>query len=174
MRTFFHMGDVNQEVIHQHIVLFDTFFSRDDFHIPNFTVETLVIMNVVYVSWATTRSVCDQVCVSLLESGVADVDIIGYGEFQDSLTFHVVGTEAMSTKVSRSRNRAFGAHNWNNPKSTPNEHVKQEWCETKWFFFLRKWLKTSIVICFGAQNDLEIGPLRPIFYISLQVAQIDI
>ena len=25
---------------------------------------------------------------------------------------------------------AFGAHNWNTHKHTPNEHVKQELCET--------------------------------------------
>ena len=40
---------------------------------------------------------------------------------------------------SRPRNRAFGAHYWN--KSTPNEHIKQEWCETI-AKVLRKWLKT--------------------------------
>ena len=53
----------------------------------------------------------------------------------------------------------------------PNTHVKQEWCETS-RKYLRKWLKTWIIICFGAQNDPEIGPLSPIFNIPLKIAPI--
>ena len=43
------------------------------------------------------------------------------------------------------RNRAFGAHNWNAHRSTPNKHVKREWCETigkcliKWFELWSIW-----------------------------------
>ena len=36
---------------------------------------------------------------------------------------------------------------------------------------LRKWLKTWIMFYFRAQNDPEIGPLRPIFNTPLKVAQ---
>ena len=70
------------------------------------------------------------------------------------------------------RNKVFGAHNWNTHKSTPDKHVKQEWCETN-VKYLRKWLKTWTMIYIVAQNDLEIGPLRPIFNTSPKVAQID-
>ena len=71
------------------------------------------------------------------------------------------------------RNRAFGAHNWNTHKSVPNKYVKQERCETNGTY-LRKWLKTSFMIYFVVLNDREIGPLRPIFNISLKVAPIDV
>ena len=50
---------------------------------------------------------------------------------------------------SRPRNRAFGAHNWNTHRSTPNKHLKREWCETigkylitwpeLWSIWLTKW-----------------------------------
>ena len=43
-------------------------------------------------------AVCDQVCDSLLESGLADTETIDYGEFlQNSLTCCVMGAEAVST-----------------------------------------------------------------------------
>ena len=70
---------------------------------------------------------------------------------------------------SRPRYRAFGEHHWDTPKSTPNEHVKQELCKTSGKL-LRKWLETLIMIYFRAQNNLEIGPLRPIFNTLLEVA----
>ena len=77
--------------------MFDTFFLRDDFHIADCSAETLWVEYVVCLDWEATGAVCDQVCVSLLEPGVANAEIIGHGEFQDSLTFHVIGTEAEST-----------------------------------------------------------------------------
>ena len=66
----------------------------------------------------------------------------------------------------------IGAHNWNTHKSTPNEHIKQEWCETIGKYLI-KWLKTWIMIYLGAQNDPEIGSLGPIFSTPLKLAQID-
>ena len=70
-----------------------------------------------------------------------------------------------------SRNRASGAH-WNTHKNTPNKHVKQEWYETNGKY-LRKWVKTWIMIYFRAPNDPGIEPLRPIFNTPPKVAQID-
>ena len=66
----------------------------------------------------------------------------------------------------------IGAHNWNTHKSTPNKHIKQEWCETIGKYLI-KWLKTWIIIYLGAQYDLEIGPLGPIFNTPLKLARID-
>ena len=55
--------------------------------------------------------------VSLLKPGVADVETIGYGEIQDSLTFSVVGAEAVSTvsiteHPDKSANMTFQVTNW--------------------------------------------------------------
>ena len=61
---------------------------------------------------------------------------------------------------------------YSTPKHTPNKHVEQVGCETS-EKYLRKWLKTWIIVYFGAQSDPEIGPLRPIFNTPLKVAQID-
>ena len=66
----------------------------------------------------------------------------------------------------------IGAHNWNTHKSTPNKHIKQEWCETIGKYLI-KWLKTWIIIYLGAQYDLEIGPLGPIFNTPQKLARID-
>ena len=35
----------------------------------------------------------------------------------------------------RPMNMVFGAHNWNTPKFTPNDHVNQNWCETSETFW---------------------------------------
>ena len=91
------MGDVYGEVTHYHVVVFDSLLIRDDFDVADCTAETLVVENVVYLGWVTTGAVCDQVHDSLLESGVADTETIGYGEFQYTFTCCVTGTEAMST-----------------------------------------------------------------------------
>ena len=45
----------------------------------------------------------------------------------------------LQTDNIRPKNKTFGVHNWNTPQSTPNEHVKQEWCETSGKV-LSKWL----------------------------------
>ena len=45
--NFFRTGDVSGEVTHYHILLSDTFFIRDDFHVPDCTAESLAIKNVV-------------------------------------------------------------------------------------------------------------------------------
>ena len=71
---------------------------------------------------------------------------------------------------SRPRNTSFGAHNWNAHRSTPNKHVKREWCETIGKCFDKM---TWIMIYLGAQNDPEIGPLGSIFNTLLKVSQID-
>ena len=65
----FSHGDVSGEVAHYHVVLFDAFSLRDDFHIADCTAETLRVVYVIYLGWVATRAVCDQVCVSLLEPG---------------------------------------------------------------------------------------------------------
>ena len=89
--VFLLTGVVSGEAAHYCVVLFDSFFLGGDFHIADCTAE---ILGVEYVSiWVTTRAVCDHVCVSLLEPGVANAESIGYGEFQDSLTFHVADTK---------------------------------------------------------------------------------
>ena len=67
------------------IHLFGAFFIKDDFHIAYCTAETLVVEYVVYLGWVATG---DQVWVSLLEPGVADTEIIGYGEFQEHQRDH--------------------------------------------------------------------------------------
>ena len=61
----------------------------------------------------------------------------------------------------------WGADILNTSKSTCNEHVKQYWCVTS-ENILRKWPNTRIFTYFGAQNDPEIEPLRPILYTSLK------
>ena len=67
--------------------------------------------------WVAARAVCDQMQVCLLESGVADVEIIGCGEFHNSLTFLVTGTESMSTMgiaehTGKSDNMDIPVSNW--------------------------------------------------------------
>ena len=47
--------------------------------------------------WVATGVVCDQVRVSFPEPSFADRETIGYGEFQDSVTFYVTGNKAMTT-----------------------------------------------------------------------------
>ena len=99
------------------MLYFDAFFIRDEFHIAICTAETLAVEYVVYVGWVATRAVCDQVCVSLLKPGVADVETIGYGKFQDSLTFWLMDTKAVSTigvteHTSRSANVTLLVTNW--------------------------------------------------------------
>ena len=53
-----------------------------------------------------------------------------------------------------------------------NSYVKQEWCKASWNL-LGKWLNAWIIIYFRAQNDPEIGHLRPIFNRSLRITQFD-
>ena len=67
------------------------------------------------------------------------------------------------------KNLASEAHILHAHKSACNEPVKQYWCETS-EIFLRMWPNTRILTYFGAQNDPEIGPLRPIFYISESIS----
>ena len=78
-------------------MLLDDLLVRDDFDVADCTAETLAIEYIVYLDWVATKSVCDQVCVSLLEPGVAKTKTIGYGEFQYSLIFHITGSKTMST-----------------------------------------------------------------------------
>ena len=111
------MGYVGSKVAQYHVVLFDAFFLRDDFHIADCSAETLAGECVVYLGWVPTWAVCDQVSVSLLKSGVANADTISYGEFKDSLTFNVMGTEDVSTMgiaahTSRNANVTIPVTNW--------------------------------------------------------------
>ena len=55
--------------------------------------------------------------------------------------------------------------NWASEANIRNEHAKQYWCETR-ENILRKWPKTYL----GVQNGPKIGPVRPIFYLPLEVA----
>ena len=43
---FPHTGDVSREVAHYHVVLFDTFFLRDDFHVADCTAESVFLFRV--------------------------------------------------------------------------------------------------------------------------------
>ena len=70
--AFLHMGDVSREVIHHHVLLFDAFFIRDDFHMADCTAESLEVEYVIFLGWVATGVVCDQVCVSLLAPSVAE------------------------------------------------------------------------------------------------------
>ena len=111
------MGNVSGEVTHYNVVLFDAFFIRDDLHVPDCTAKTIAIKNEVGISWFTTRAVCDQVCISLLEPGAADTWTIVYGEFQDSFIFCFMGTEFVSTKgiaeyTSKTANVTVPVTNW--------------------------------------------------------------
>ena len=86
-------------------------------HTADCTAETFAIEYVVYLGSVATRAVCDQVCDSLLEPGVADVEIIVYGEFPNSLTFRVMATKALSTMgiaqhTDRSANVTIPVTNW--------------------------------------------------------------
>ena len=102
------------EVTHHHVVLFDAFFIRDDFHVADCTAETLAVEYVVYLGWVATGAVCDQVCVSFLDPGVAYSETIGYGKFQDSLTFCVMGAKAVGVfeHTSRSANMTIPVTHW--------------------------------------------------------------
>ena len=71
------------------------------------------------------------------------------------------------------KNRASEAYILFTSESTCNEHVKQYWCETS-ENFLRKWPNTRILTYFGAQNDPEIGFLRPILNTVLKVVPMSI
>ena len=52
------------------------------------------------------------------------------------------------------RHRAFGVLNWNTPNTYPKwAWKKKECCKTSGIC-LKHWLVTSILICFGPQNDL--------------------
>ena len=73
---------------------------------------------------------------------------------------------------SRPRKRAFGAHRWNTHKSTPNKHVKQEWCETSGKYLTK--------MTEDLNDDLFWGPKWPgnwaseaNIYTPLNIPQID-
>ena len=58
-------------------------------------------------------------CVSLLQPGVTNAETIGYGHFEDSLTFWVTGTEAVSVMdiaecTAKSANMTIPVTNWDN------------------------------------------------------------
>ena len=94
---FLHTGDVSDEVTHYHVVLFDALVVRDDFYIANWAAETLAIECVVKLGWMVGWVVCDKIQISLIEPGVANMETIGYGEFQNSLTLCIAGTNAVPT-----------------------------------------------------------------------------
>ena len=55
----------------------------------------------------------------------------------------------------RPRTGVFGAYNWNTPKSIPNAHLNQDWCETNGNFFDEM---AEFFSCLGDQTDPKIRP----------------
>ena len=82
---------------HYHAVLFDALLIRGDFYNADCAAETLRIEYVVKLGWMFAGVVSDKMKVSLLEPGVANMETIGYGEFQNYFTSSVTFTKAAPT-----------------------------------------------------------------------------
>ena len=71
---------------------------RDDFYIVDCAAETFRTEYIVKLGWMIAGVVSNKMRVSLLEPGVANMEIIGCGEFQNSLTFSITFTKVVPTK----------------------------------------------------------------------------
>ena len=99
------------------MVLFDALLVQDVLYITDSTAETLAVEYVVKPDGMIAGVVSDEVLVVLLETGVANADTIGYGKLQNSLAFHIMGTEVVPTvgitaHNGRSTDVTYSVNNW--------------------------------------------------------------